>query len=92
MLLRNRESTSRNQEVALNKLPEYSHAMSTVQEIKEAVSQLPPDDLAAFRDWFAEFDAALWDRQLEADVSSGRLDQFADEALQDLREGRCTDL
>lgn len=70
----------------------YSHAMSTVQEIQEAVSQLPTEDLAAFRQWFAEFDAALWDRQLEADVAAGRLDQLAEEALRDLREGRCTDL
>jgi hypothetical protein len=66
--------------------------MSSVQEIQEAVSQLPHEDLAAFRTWFAEFDAAVWDRQFEADVSAGRLDQLGDEALKDLREGRCTDL
>jgi hypothetical protein len=55
--------------------------MSTVQEIKDAVQQLPPDELAAFRAWFAEFDAAAWDRQFEADVAAGRLEKFADEAL-----------
>jgi len=66
--------------------------MSSVQEIQEAVSQLPDEDLALFRVWFAEFDAALWDRQFEADVAAGRLDKLAEEALQDLREGRCTDL
>jgi hypothetical protein len=66
--------------------------MSTVQEIQDAVRQLSSEDLAAFRQWFAQFDAALWDRQLEMDVAAGRLDQFAEEALQDLREGRCTDL
>lgn len=66
--------------------------MSSVQEIQEAVRQLPNDDLAAFREWFAEFDAALWDQQFEADVSAGRLDRLAEEALKDLREGRCTDL
>jgi hypothetical protein len=66
--------------------------MSTVQEIQEAVSQLPKEDLAALRLWFAEFDVILWDRQLETDAAAGRLDEFAEEALQDLREGRCTDL
>jgi hypothetical protein len=66
--------------------------MSTVQEIQEAVSHLPPEELTAFRAWFAEFDAKLWDRQLEVDVAAGRLDQLAEEALKDLREGRCTDL
>ena len=66
--------------------------MSSVQEIQDAVRDLSAEDLAAFREWFAEFDAILWDRQMEADVEAGRLDKLADEALQDLREGRCTDL
>lgn len=66
--------------------------MTTVQKIQEAVSRLPQEDLAAFRNWFAEFDAIQWDRQFEMDVSAGRLDELAEEALQDLRAGRCTDL
>ncbi|HKQ04125.1 MAG TPA: hypothetical protein VJ464_03255 [Blastocatellia bacterium] len=66
--------------------------MSSVQEIQDAVSHLSAEDLTAFREWFAEFDATLWDRQMEADVAAGQLDKLADEALQDLREGRCTDL
>jgi len=66
--------------------------MTTIREIENAIRQLSPDDLAAFRAWFAEFDAAAWDRQFEADVASGRLDGFAEEALTDLRECRCTDL
>lgn len=66
--------------------------MSTVAEIEEAIGKLPDDDLIALRAWFAEFDAASWDRQFERDVAEGRLDVLADEALRDLREGRCTDL
>lgn len=66
--------------------------MSTVQEIEEAVRRLDPSELEVFRAWFAEFDAELWDRELEADVAAGRLDRLAEEALDDLREGRCTDL
>jgi hypothetical protein len=66
--------------------------MSTVHEIEDAVRRLPSADLTAFRAWFAEFDAEVWDRQLEADVAAGRLDALAEEALTDLREGRCTDL
>ncbi|HEY2411424.1 MAG TPA: hypothetical protein VGI40_04245 [Pirellulaceae bacterium] len=65
--------------------------MSTVQEIEEAVRKLSEDDRASFRAWFAEYDAAEWDRQFEADVVSGRLNWLAEEARQDLREGRCTD-
>jgi hypothetical protein len=66
--------------------------MSTVQDIEKAVSKLPPEDLTAFRAWFAEFDAEAWDKQFERDVAAGRLDKLADEALNDLREGRCTNL
>lgn len=66
--------------------------MSTIQEIENALTRLKPEELAAFRAWFAEFDAANWDRQFEEDVAAGRLDRFADEALRDLREGRCREL
>jgi hypothetical protein len=60
--------------------------MSTVQEIESAISQLSAEDLAALRAWFAEFDAQLWDRQLEEDVAAGRLDALAEEALGALRK------
>ena len=33
-----------------------------------------------------------WDKQFEEDVAAERLDALADEALKDLRDGRCTDL
>ncbi len=63
--------------------------MSTnLLEIETAVAQLSPAQLADFRAWFAEFEAQWWDQQLEADVEAGRLDALADEALQELREGR----
>jgi hypothetical protein len=66
--------------------------MSTVQEIEQAIRNLGPGDLAALRQWFAAFDAELWDRQMEQDVAAGRLDWLAEEGLRDLKEGRCTDL
>jgi hypothetical protein len=66
--------------------------MSTIDDIEQAVSQLSAQELAAFRAWFAEFDAAAWDEQFEADAAAGRLDHLADEALREDQEGRCTDL
>jgi hypothetical protein len=63
--------------------------MSTVEELEAAVQRLSPEERAAFRAWFAEFDANEWDRQLEADVAAGRLDWLADEALADHQAGRC---
>lgn len=60
-------------------------------EIEDAVRRLSPEDLAAFREWFVQLDAEAWDRQIEEDVTAGRLDSLAEEALGDLRQGRCTD-
>lgn len=64
----------------------------TVAEIERAVESLPRAELTQFRNWFAAFDGAAWDKQFEEDVSAGRLDALGAEALRDLREGRCTEL
>lgn len=65
--------------------------MSTLAQIEDAVRNLTPDDRAAFRAWYAEFDATEWDRQFEADVVGGRLDWLLNEARADNAAGRCTD-
>lgn len=63
-----------------------------VSEIESAVSKLSREEPSAFRNWFHDFDAEAWDKQFEVDVAAGRLDALAEEeALRDLREGRCTD-
>ncbi len=55
--------------------------MSKVEAIEQQIEQLSPSELAAFRRWYAAFDAEGWDRQFEADVKAGRLDVLADKAL-----------
>jgi hypothetical protein len=70
----------------------YFPGMSTVHEIEAAISQLSRQEFTALRDWFSDFDATLWDQQFEIDVHAGHLDALADEAIRDLREGRCRDL
>lgn len=66
--------------------------MSSVQEIEAAISQLSESDRAKLLQWLANLDQDAWDKQIADDVAAGRLDALADEALSDLREGRCTDL
>lgn len=51
--------------------------MTTLAEIRGAVKRMPMMELARFRKWVAEYDAAEWDREFEADVAAGRLDAFA---------------
>ena len=63
-----------------------------VKEIETAISELPPAQVAELADWFDEFRAQLWDKQIERDLSSARLQALLDEAKQDLESGRCEPL
>jgi hypothetical protein len=66
--------------------------MRKVEKIEQDVRALSPDELAEFRAWFLEHDWAAWDRQLEQDVQSGRLDALAEKALRDHAAGKTTRL
>ena len=59
--------------------------MPDVKALEEAVQALPPSALAEFRRWFVDFDAAAWDRQLESDAATGKLDALLAEAEEDYR-------
>ena len=66
--------------------------MSPVQDIKKAVSGLTEGEMAEFRAWFEEFDAALWDKQFEEDVKAGRLNVVSERAIADLKSGKAKEL
>lgn len=66
--------------------------MGNIKSIEKAIEALPPAELAEFRNWFAEFDAAAWDKQIEQDVLTGKLDQLAAEAFADLHAGSARQL
>ncbi len=66
--------------------------MLTAESVERAVEQLSPAELAKFRRWYAEFDAQVWDAQIEADAAAGKLDALADEALAEYRNGRAREL
>jgi len=54
-----------------------------VKEIETAISQLPPAEVAELADWFAQFHAQVWDRQIAEDLRAGRLQSLLDEAKRD---------
>ncbi|MEM8559021.1 MAG: hypothetical protein AAGG50_14465 [Bacteroidota bacterium] len=60
----------------------------SVQELEAAIAKLPPDQLAALAEWFDEYRADEWDRQIEADAKAGRLDALVAEAQEDIAAGR----
>jgi hypothetical protein len=64
----------------------------SVEELTKAVAELPPEKLAKFRTWFEAFDADHWDRQIESDIKSGKLDKMADEALAEHAKGLSREL
>jgi hypothetical protein len=61
--------------------------MSTVDEIEAAISNLPPQDFARVRDWLLERDNLHWDKQIEEDSASGRLDHLIQEIERDIASG-----
>ncbi|HEU5250632.1 MAG TPA: hypothetical protein VFW15_11655 [Thermoanaerobaculia bacterium] len=55
--------------------------MTKVEELEKNVEKLSEKELSLFREWFATFDAEVWDRQIETDVAQGKLDGFAEDAI-----------
>ena len=66
--------------------------MSKVENIEQEIENLTPSELSAFRRWFLEFDAQIWDRQIEEDVRKGKLDKLAEEALAAHRVGKSKEI
>jgi hypothetical protein len=54
--------------------------MSELEQLEQQVLELSPENLAKFRAWFIERDYESWDKQIEADVASGKLDNLIAEA------------
>ncbi len=66
--------------------------MSTVQEIETAIKTLSREEMGRLWQWWDEYREAAWDRQIEGDLASGKLDKLMAEADGDYDEGRCTPL
>ncbi|MBI3703466.1 MAG: hypothetical protein HY244_06370 [Rhizobiales bacterium] len=64
----------------------------TIEDLEKAVSKLPPEQFAKFREWFEAFDAARFDQKIERDAMAGKLDPLADRAVADFRKGRAREL
>ena len=62
--------------------------MGAVENLELLIKSLSPEELSQFREWFAEFDSQLWDRQIEADAAAGKLDRLIEESMADHRAGK----
>jgi len=66
--------------------------MSEVEQLEQRIQNLPPQEFAKLRAWFVEFEARVWDHQIEADAKAGKLDGLISEALADYKAGKAREL
>jgi len=66
--------------------------MSNIQAFEMAASQLPDNETLAQSECFEEFAADQWDKKIEADILSGRLDAAGKHADDEFLAGRASPL
>jgi hypothetical protein len=69
----------------------YSKSTS-VQEIKAAITQLAPEDVAELAAWLEEYQALVWDEQIARDVRAGRFGPLIQRARELSKAGQCRTL
>ena len=59
----------------------------SVKEIEAAITQLPVRDVTELMSWLAEHHAEVWDKQIEYDLDSGKLDALLAELDKEYEAG-----
>ena len=62
--------------------------MSEVEQIEDRIKKLSPEELGKLRAWFEAFDAQAWDRQIESDSASGKLDRLIEKSRAEHEAGK----
>jgi len=66
--------------------------MTKLKNLEREVQRLTRDEMAAFRAWFREYDSDAWNRQIEEEIQTGKLDSLAEEAVAAYRTGRTKEI
>jgi len=66
--------------------------MPSVEEILSSIESLSREEFARLREWFYERDWERWDREIEEDSKSGKLDFLVKEALTEKMDGKLKEL
>ena len=66
--------------------------MSKVEKIQVAIESLSEEEYARLREWFSERDWEKWEREIEADSESGKLDFLIKEARDEKAKGKLKEL
>jgi hypothetical protein len=66
--------------------------MISIEVLEEQIAELDNDSFAKLRDWFIEFEQSRWDKQIEADSNSGKLDFLVNAAMAEHEAGKTREL
>jgi len=66
--------------------------MTKVQALEEEIARLTPEEQAELRVWLVEREADAWDREIERDAASGKLDKLFEKSLADHRAGKSREI
>lgn len=66
--------------------------MTSLLEIEAAIKQLPESDVRQLAAWLQEYLDETWDRQIEEDLTSGKLDNLIAQAEADIAANNVRDL
>ncbi len=66
--------------------------MTKVQALEEEIEKLSPGELAELQEWLAEREADAWDREIERDAASGKLDKLFEKSVADHRAGKSREI
>ncbi len=66
--------------------------MSNVEEILSSIESLSKEDFVRLREWFFERDWERWDKEIEYDSKSGKLDFLVKEASSEKKDGKLKEL
>ena len=66
--------------------------MTTRLDVELAIKQLPEGEVRNLAKWLQEYLDEMWDRQIEADLASGRLDRLIAQVEEDIAANNVRDL
>ena len=58
-----------------------------VKQIESAITQLPAKNLAELMSWLEDYHAQVWDKRIEEDLETGRLDALLAEVDEECEAG-----
>jgi hypothetical protein len=66
--------------------------MQKLIELEISVSKLSDAEYAEFREWFSNYENERWDTQLAKDIKEKRLEDLANKALKDFKQGESKEI